>query len=45
MKENPILEHIRSATVIGANINEANYASSSSDFISKLHIYTVKKKL
>ena len=26
---------IRSATSIGANINEANYAISSSDFISK----------
>ena len=29
---------IRSATSIGANINEANYAISSSDFISKMHI-------
>lgn len=29
---------IRSATSIGANINEANYASSRPDFISKLHI-------
>lgn len=29
---------IRSATSIGANINEANYASSKPDFISKLHI-------
>ena len=29
---------IRSATSIGANINEANYASSSPDFISKMHI-------
>lgn len=29
---------IRSATSIGANINEANYASSKLDFVSKLHI-------
>ena len=29
---------IRSSTSIGANINEANYASSKADFISKLHI-------
>ena len=29
---------IRSATSIGANINEANYTSSKPDFISKLHI-------
>lgn len=29
---------IRSCTSIGANINEANYASSKADFISKLHI-------
>lgn len=29
---------IRSATSIGANINEANYASSKPDFICKLHI-------
>lgn len=29
---------IRSATSIGTNINEANYASSKADFISKLHI-------
>ncbi len=29
---------IRSATSIGANINEANYAGSKPDFISKLHI-------
>ena len=29
---------IRSATSIGANINEANYANSKLDFISKLHI-------
>ncbi len=29
---------IRSATSIGANLHEANYASSKADFISKLHI-------
>ena len=29
---------IRSSTSIGANINEANYASSKPDFISKMHI-------
>lgn len=29
---------IRSATSIGANIHEANYASSKADFINKLHI-------
>ena len=29
---------IRSATSIGANINEANYGSSKSDFIAKMHI-------
>ncbi len=29
---------IRSGTSIGANINEANYAQSKADFISKLHI-------
>ena len=29
---------IRSGTSIGANICEANYAQSKSDFISKLHI-------
>ena len=28
----------RSATSIGANINEANFAQSKADFISKLHI-------
>lgn len=28
----------RSVTSIGANINEANYASSRADFINKLHI-------
>ncbi|MBQ3110057.1 MAG: four helix bundle protein [Clostridia bacterium] len=29
---------IRSATSIGANLNEANYASSKADFINKFHI-------
>ena len=29
---------IRSATSIGANINEANYGSSEADFIAKMHI-------
>ena len=29
---------IRSATSIGANINEANYGSSRADFIAKMHI-------
>ena len=29
---------LRSATSIGANINEAIYANSKADFISKLHI-------
>ena len=29
---------IRSATSIGANIHEANYASSKPDFINKFHI-------
>ena len=29
---------IRSATSIGANINEANYGNSKSDFIAKMHI-------
>ena len=29
---------VRSGTSIGANINEANYAQSKADFISKLHI-------
>ena len=28
----------RSATSVGANIHEANYASSKSDFINKFHI-------
>ena len=30
---------IRSATSIGANINEANYGSSKADFIAKMHIH------
>lgn len=29
---------IRSATSIGANIHEANYASSRADFVNKFHI-------
>ena len=29
---------IRSATSVGANIHEANYASSRADFINKFHI-------
>ena len=29
---------VRSATAIGANIQEANYASSKADFINKFHI-------
>ena len=29
---------IRSATSVGANIHEANYASSKADFINKFHI-------
>lgn len=29
---------IRSATSIGANVHEANYASSKADFINKFHI-------
>ena len=29
---------IRSATSIGANLHEANYAASKADFINKLHI-------
>ncbi len=38
-KETIISKQItRSATSIGANINEANYASSKPDFVSKLHI-------
>ena len=38
-KENIISKQIiRSATSIGANINEANYGSSKQDFIAKMHI-------
>ena len=33
-----INQAIRSATSIGANIHEANYASSKADFINKFHI-------
>lgn len=33
-----IKQIIRSATSIGANLHEANYAVSKSDFINKLHI-------
>ena len=29
---------VRSSTSIGANLHEANYASSKADFINKLHI-------
>ncbi len=29
---------VRSGTSIGANINEANYAQSTADFLSKMHI-------
>ncbi len=29
---------IRSATSIGANVHEANYAASKADFVNKLHI-------
>ena len=29
---------VRSATSIGANIHEANYATSKADFINKFHI-------
>ena len=29
---------VRSATSIGANIHEANYASSKADFVNKFHI-------
>lgn len=29
---------VKSATSIGANLHEANYASSKADFINKLHI-------
>jgi len=38
-KENIMSKQIaRSGTSIGANIREANYASSKNDFINKLHI-------
>ena len=38
-KENIVSKQIiRSATSIGANINEANYGSSKADFIAKMHI-------
>ncbi len=39
-KTNNILinQLLRSATSIGANIHEANFAQSKADFISKLHI-------
>ena len=33
-----IKQIIRSATSIGANIHEANYASSKADFVNKFHI-------
>lgn len=29
---------VRSVTSIGANVHEANYASSKADFVNKLHI-------
>lgn len=38
-KDNTIAKQlIRSATSIGANLNEATYGNSKADFISKLHI-------
>lgn len=38
-KDNTLSKQLlRSATSIGANINEAKYGNSKSDFISKLHI-------
>ena len=38
-KDTTITKHLlRSATSIGANINEAVYGNSKADFISKLHI-------
>ncbi len=38
-KSNPLVnQFIRSGTSIGANIHEANYASSRADFINKLQI-------
>ena len=33
-----VAQIVKSATSIGANIHEANYASSKADFINKLHI-------
>lgn len=33
---------LRSATSVGANINEAIYGNSKADFISKLHIHLRK---
>ena len=33
---------LRSATSVGANINEAIYGNSKADFISKLHIHLKK---
>ena len=38
-KDNTIAKQfLRSATSIGANLNEATYGNSKADFISKLHI-------
>ena len=38
-KDTPIAKQLlRSATSVGANINEAIYGNSKADFISKLHI-------
>ena len=38
-KDNTIAKQLlRSATSIGANINEATFGNSKADFISKLHI-------
>ena len=38
-KDNTIAKQLlRSATSIGANLNEANFGNSKADFISKLHI-------
>ena len=34
----PVNQIVRSATSIGANIHEANYAVSKADFINKFHI-------
>lgn len=33
---------LRSATSVGANINEAIYGNSKADFVSKLHIHLKK---